>query len=181
MGGHLALKFLGEDPDPRVRAGVAVCSPLDLEASMRAFDRPICYVYRREVLRGLTEIYEASARVERLPATLARVRAARRMFEWDELVVAPYFGFASPWAYYASESAARKLDVLARPALYLGASGDPMVPRRTVEAALGRASSRLRVHFHAGGGHLGFPASLSLGEDAPPGVEAQAIAWLLGH
>lgn len=181
MGGHLTLKYLGEDPDPRVRAGAAICSPLDLEASMRAFDRPTCYVYRRQVLRGLAEVYAASARAERLPSTLARVRAARRMLEWDELVVAPYFGFASPWDYYERESAARKLDVLARRALYLGASGDPMVPRRTVEAALRRANSQLRVHYHTGGGHLGFPASLSLGEDAPPGVEAQIIAWLLGR
>jgi len=181
MGGHLTLKYLAEDPDPRVRAGVAVCSPLDLEASMRAFDRPICYVYRREVLRGLADVYEASARTERLPSTLARVRAARRMFEWDELVVAPYFGFESPWEYYELESAARKLDALARPALYLGTTGDPMVPQRTVEPALRRANEQLRVHFREGGGHLGFPASFSLGEDAPPGVEAQAIAWLLGR
>lgn len=181
MGGHLTLKYLAEDPEPRVRAGAAVCSPLDLEASMSAFDRPICYVYRRVVLRGLADVYEASARTERLPSTLARVRAVRRMFEWDELVVAPYFGFASPWEYYELESAAPKLHALARPALYLGASDDPMVPKPTVDAALRRANDRLRVHFHEGGGHLGFPASFTLGERAAPGVESQVIAWLMGH
>jgi predicted alpha/beta-fold hydrolase len=181
MGGHLTLKFLAEDPDRRVRAGVAVCSPVDLEASMRAFDRPNCYVYRRQVLRGLAEVYAASARTERLPATLSRVRAVRRMFEWDELVVAPYFGFESPWDYYERASAAGRLAALARPALYIGASGDPMVPKRTVDGALARANERLTVHFHDGGGHLGFPESFTLGENAPPGVEAQAVAWLLRH
>lgn len=181
MGGHLTLKFLAEDPDPRVRAGVAVCSPLDLEASMRAFDRPICYVYRREVLRGLAEVYAASARTERLPSTIERVRNVRRMFEWDELVVAPYFGFKSPWDYYERASAVWRLGAVARPALYIGASGDPMVPKHTVDRALARANERLAVHFYDGGGHLGFPESFTLGEDAPPGLEAQAIAWLLRH
>jgi hypothetical protein len=181
MGGHVALKYLAEDPDARVRAGAAVCSPLDLQASMQAFDRPSCYVYRRNVLRGLADVYEATARVERLPSSLARVRVIRRMFEWDELVVAPYFGFANPFEYYATQSAASRLHELARPALYLGATGDPMVPKHTVDPALGRANARLSVHFHDGGGHLGFPSAFTLGERAAPGVEAQVIAWLCRH
>ena len=181
MGGHLALKFLSEAPEPRVRAGVAVCSPLDLEQSMRAFDRPICYVYRRNVLRGLCEVYAASARTERLPAPLERVRRVTTMFEWDELVVAPYFGFASPWDYYERASAAPRLHALSRPALYVGASGDPMVPKHTVEPALARASDQLSVRFHDGGGHLGFPAGFSLGERGSLGIAAQSVAWLLRH
>jgi predicted alpha/beta-fold hydrolase len=178
MGGHVVLKYLAEDPDARVRAGAAVCSPLDLEASMRAFDRPSCYLYRRNVLRGLADVYEATAQVERMPSSLTRVRAMRRIFEWDEQVVAPYFGFANPFEYYATQSAGPRLHELSRPALYLGATSDPMVPKRTVAPSLARANARLSIHFHEGGGHMGFPSAFTLGERAESGIEAQVIAWL---
>ena len=50
LGGHLALRYATEAPDPRLRGVVAVSSPLDLDAAAQAFDRSRWSVYRHHVL-----------------------------------------------------------------------------------------------------------------------------------
>lgn len=52
LGGHLCLRFATEVRDPRLRAVAAVCSPLDLDASVAGIDQPSGWLYRRYVLAG---------------------------------------------------------------------------------------------------------------------------------
>ncbi|HEU5073990.1 MAG TPA: alpha/beta fold hydrolase, partial [Polyangiaceae bacterium] len=145
MGGHVALRYASHDPDPRVRSVAALCSPLDLAASMRAFDRALLNPYRTYVLGGLTAQFARYARSGRAPISIERARRIRRIFEWDRDVVAPVFGFDSPWAYYEQCSAANALDALVIPALYVGTRNDPMIPYDTVASALERANPDLSV------------------------------------
>jgi hypothetical protein len=53
-----------------------------------------------------------------------------------------------------------------------------MVPPWTYEPHLRAASDRLTLRWLDAGGHVGYPAGLSLGEQAAPGVESQVLAWL---
>ncbi len=181
MGGHVALHYACREPDPRVRGIVAACSPLDLEASMRAFDRPTFSLYRKNVLGGLTQSYARWAQTGRVPAPLARVRKIRKILEWDQLVVAPAFGFADAWDYYRKASVAQLLGALRVPVLYVGARRDPMVPFHTVATALEVPRSHLQVHWSATGGHLALPEDLSLGFESALGFETQGLAWLRQH
>lgn len=178
MGGHVALSYVCESPDRRVKGVVALCSPLDLEKSMRAFDRARVSVYRHYVLRALLEQYRRCLPSDRAPIGWERARRIRRIFEWDEFVVAPTFGFASAWEYYALASAAPKLAALRVPALYLGARQDPMVPFGSVEAALNRPSELLSVRWASPAGHLAFPAGFSLSNGRATSLENQCIDWL---
>jgi len=57
LGGHVTLRYAVDGPSPKVQAIAAVSAPLDLDLAARAFDRPACAVYRRNVLAGLCEIY----------------------------------------------------------------------------------------------------------------------------
>jgi predicted alpha/beta-fold hydrolase len=59
--------------------------------------------------------------------------------------------------------------------------GDPMVPLASVEHVLGSLGSNFRVEIAERGGHVGFPSNFSLGQNAPAGLEAQALAWLRSH
>lgn len=63
--------------------------------------------------------------------------------------------------------------------LLVAAERDPMVPLNTLRPWLDQASSSLEVHLSRAGGHVGFPASLDLRQDAPLGLEPQVIKWLL--
>lgn len=178
MGGHITLSYACESPDPRVKSVIALCSPLDLEKSMRAFDRARLSVYRSHVLRGLLDQYQRYLTTGRAPISWEKARRIRRIFEWDDRIVAPSFGFSSAWDYYARASAAPKLESLRLPAMYLGARQDPMVPYASVEAALQHPSERLSVQWASPAGHLGFPASFTLGTERATSLEAACIRWL---
>lgn len=177
MGGHVALRYASEASNARLAGTAAVCSPLDLAATVEAFDRP-CNIYRRYVLGGLSAIYEACYRRRGGPVTPEQARRIRKIRTWDERVVAPRFGFKDADDYYARASVGPRLGSLLGRSLYVGALADPMVPRATVEPALGLASAALEVHWERRGGHMGFDAHFDLGQAAPRGLEHQVLAWL---
>ncbi|MCG8456690.1 MAG: hypothetical protein MI919_10455, partial [Holophagales bacterium] len=167
-------------------------SPLDLAATVDHFDQPHRLVYRRYILQGLRDLYrsvDARARAQgrRLPVKLAEVLAVRGLRQWDALTVVPRFGFGDTDTYYREASAGPRLHRLRVPALLVAAEGDPMVTSASVRAGLGSWGGRrlrdagLDVRWVEKGGHVGFPDDLDLGSEAPPGLEHQVLAWLLGH
>lgn len=178
LGGHTALRYACQAPDPRVRAVAAVCSPLDLRESSEAFDRPRFSVYRRHVMESLHQIYTAS--YQRFPRGIEpyEARQIKLIREWDERVVAPRFGFSSALEYYQKMSVAALLPRLTIDSLYLGAVCDPMVPRASVDAGL-RLASHISEVWVERAGHLGFAQALDLGfPKAPLGAFGQVLAWL---
>ncbi|MEE8524238.1 MAG: alpha/beta fold hydrolase [Thermoanaerobaculia bacterium] len=176
LGGHLCLRFATEVRDPRVRAVAAVCSPLDLERSVAAFDRPSRWLYRRYVLASLVAM---STRIA-MPTSLEELRRVRTVREWDRRTVVPRFGFADAGDYYRRASVAHRLDRLRRPALLVAARHDPLVPAASVTSALPGHDS-LRVEWVDRGGHLGFPPDLDLGHGGPPGFQGQVLSWLVAR
>ena len=93
LGGHVSLRYALDVSDPRVRAVAAVCAPLDLDRSATHIDALRSFIYRRHVLDGLNEIYNAVAARSTVPTPPARVARARRMRDWDSLTVVPRFRF----------------------------------------------------------------------------------------
>lgn len=162
LGGHLALRFAADPPPSRIRAVAAVCAPIDLFAAQRHLDRPGSWAYRQHILRGLKQIYRASARRGNVPTPLGEVLGVRTMQAWDACTVVPRFGFRDVADYYARSSAATRLEHLAVPALMLQAEADPMVRARDVRNALPAQARNLRVEWIRRGGHVGFPAQVRL-------------------
>jgi predicted alpha/beta-fold hydrolase len=180
MGGHLALRYATEEIDPRVRAVAAVCPPIDLDRSATALDQPRRWIYRRHILDSLKAMYRAfvARRPDPSLPPLAEVRAIDRLRDWDGKVVARRFGFRSAEHYYAETSVAPRLASLARPALLVAATLDPMIPPDVLRPALGEDHALLDVRWIEEGGHVGFPDSIDLGLGGELGVEAQAVRWL---
>lgn len=183
LGGHLALRWAGERGGERAAGVVAVCAPLDLDRGARALDGPGNGPYLHHLLRGLRALAD---RIERQrPGAFAAPRArrarARGIREWDGLVVAPRWGFASAEDYYARVSAGATLGGIRAPAWLVVAEHDPMVPPEVVRPALSRASSTTEVTWTRRGGHVGFPAGLDLGRRAPRGLAPQLLDWIAEH
>jgi uncharacterized protein len=178
LGGHVSLRYAAGTPDPRLARVAAVCSPLDLRRCAAAIDEPRRTVYREHVLRGLREMYQRSAPRLGLSVSPADARRIRTLFEWDERIVAPRHGFEGAHHYWREASVAPHLGKLRVPALLVLARHDPMVPEHTVRPALEGSAPSLDVRFVERGGHVGFPGSLSLGQDGALGLEAQLLAWL---
>jgi predicted alpha/beta-fold hydrolase len=95
LGGHLVLRLAAEALDARVRSVAAICSPVDLERSVAAIDRPACWPYRHYVLRQLGRAYAQVARKGPVPTPLDRVQRISTLREWDACTVVPRHGFAS--------------------------------------------------------------------------------------
>lgn len=183
IGGHVALCYATRQVDARLRRVAAICSPLDLERSARDFDRARLSLYRGHVMGALRKMYphpSVSLELPRLPGpyrlTRQQVRAIDKIEQWDRLVVAPRFGFASPKDYYRSQSVAQKLDQLRVESLYVGARFDPMVQAEPVRSALEHAP--IESVWDDAAGHLGFRDDFQLGLAAPSGLEPQVLAWL---
>lgn len=178
LGGHVTLAYGLDRTDPRVRAVAAICPPLDLDAGATAIEEPKRWVYLANVMVGLHEIYAAVARRKPVPIPAARARRIWSLRAWDAATIVPRHDFGSVENYYATASVGPRLARMERPALIVAAAHDPMIPPSTLREAMATASSA--VDFRTThGGHVGFPPDADLGERAPRGMEAQALAWLL--
>jgi predicted alpha/beta-fold hydrolase len=178
VGGHIALRAAIDPVDPRLRAAVAVCPPLDLSKATAAFDRPERRFYRRHIFRSLNKAYAAAAARGRAPNSTAVVERARSCRERDSLTVVPRFSFRSAADYYERESVAPRLHRLRIPSLVVAARHDPIIPSETISSAVAGASPALRVVWTERGGHVGFPPDLELGQSGPLGFESQVLVWL---
>jgi predicted alpha/beta-fold hydrolase len=178
LGGHLALRYACEKPDPRVRAVAAICAPLDLDRGARHLDEHAGRLYRRHLLNGLRDQYAAVVARGFAPTPLSDLSHVDSIREWDRLTICPRFGFASAEDYYATQSVAARLRQLHVPSLLAVSRQDPMISLADIEASLGDANPLLEVRRINSGGHVGFPPGLDLGEDAPGGLERQVLRWL---
>lgn len=177
LGGHVALRVATEPGDERLVGVAAACAPVDLAVGARFLDRPVAAGYRRYLLDGLREMYREVAKHRPVPTPPERLERVRTIVEWDELTVAPRYGFAGAWDYYRRESAGPRLPGLRVPALLVASKSDPMVPASGVRPWL-QGTPRLEVHWAPRSGHLALPRDLDLGLEAPLGFDRQAAAWL---
>jgi uncharacterized protein len=168
LGGNLALKLAGDFGDAvpgALRAVCAVSPVLDLEACVRALERPANALYQWNFVRNLKARMRRKARLfpERFSLEpLSRIRTVR---QFDELYTAPHFGFAGATDYYHRASALRVVDRIRVPALVLTAADDPFVPSEPFSdaAVTGNPNITLRISQH--GGHCAFVGAPEDGDD----------------
>jgi hypothetical protein len=180
LGGHVVLRWATEPGDPRVRSVASICPPLDLDGACKGIDAPGRRIYRWYVLERLKRIYRAVAARRPVPTPVERTDRVLSLREWDELTVAPRYGFADAADYYARTSVGPDLGEARVPCLLVAAEHDPMVPAATLRRFLDPAPPRLTVHWIERGGHVAFPRSLELGIEGPLGLVPQVLAWSAG-
>jgi predicted alpha/beta-fold hydrolase len=156
LGGNALLKWLalrGESARALVRAAAAVSAPLDLSAGADALERGFGRVYAHMFLRTLKRKVVEKARLHPGQFDPARVRAARTLREFDDVVTAPLHGFRDAADYYARASAKPTLGAIRVPTLVLNALNDPFLPGRYLPRA---APPCVTLEYPATGGHVGF-------------------------
>jgi predicted alpha/beta-fold hydrolase len=177
LGGNMMLRYLADDPDPRIRAATVVCSPIDLKRSARSIDQPRGAFYRRHVLGALKDIYRHVARKRDVPLSVREAARIDTIEQWDEQVIAPRHGFAGAEDYWTKTSACNVLGDIRIPTLFIAAERDPMVLIDSVRPWLHNATTLRRV-ITSHGGHVGFPREVDLGLGRGGGVEDQIIQWM---
>jgi len=182
LGGNVLLRWaeeMGEQAARVVQSVASVSAPIDLTASGRAighgfnrlvYTRMFLNTMKPKALRKLAQhpgLFDASA-----------LRAARNLYEFDNLFTAPLHGFRNTDEYWTRASAKPHLHRIRVPALVVNALNDPFVPRWSLPDAR-EATPWVKLWQPAQGGHVGFPQGRWPGHvrDLPEAVGS----WLLAH
>ncbi|MBN8489543.1 MAG: alpha/beta hydrolase, partial [Burkholderiales bacterium] len=182
LGGNALLRWAQESGDSAAAtasAVAAVCSPIDLVAGGMALGRGLNrHVYTPMFLRSM--LPKAMAKWDQHPGLFDRdrLRAARTLFEFDEVFTGPVHGFKGALDYWTRASAKPHLAAIRIPALVVHALNDPFVPAASLPRAheVGR---HVTLWQPPQGGHVGFASGRFPGHvTAMP----QAVSdWLAEH
>ncbi len=171
LGGNALLKWAGEQGEAALtiaRAVAGISAPLDLPAAGRALGRGFNILYTRMFLGTL--IRKSLEKLARHPGLFdaEKVRNARDLYEFDNLVTAPLHGFRNTDDYWSRAASKPWLSHIRIPALALNARNDPFMPARVLPLPA-EVSSAVTLEQPAHGGHCGFACGA-----LPPGN----LAWL---
>jgi predicted alpha/beta-fold hydrolase len=154
LGGNVVLKLAGELESEAPRLICAVCAispPLDLAACVRRMGQRENRIYERRFAKRMRKRLAATGRYRR-----AELAGLGSVFEIDDRITAPSFGFGDAATYYRTQSAAGYLNRIRVPALIVHAKDDPLVPIESCLSASACGNPCIEHRVTAHGGHLGF-------------------------
>ncbi len=182
LGGNALLRWAeewGDQAGDTVTALAAISAPVDLVASGQAMGHGFCrMVYTPMFLASMKP--KALKKLAQHPGLFSApaLRAARTLYDFDNVFTAPLHGFKNCLDYWQRASAKPQLATIRIPALLVNALNDPFVPASSLPQShqLGRFVSLWQPPQ---GGHVGFI------QGRPPG-DVRALpdavgAWLAAH
>ena len=179
LGGNALLRWAEEAGDSAAATAcvvAAVSSPVDLAAAGHAIDRGFNrLVYSRMFLRSMKP--KALAKWDQFPGLFdrERLRRARSLYEFDNVVTAPLHGFRDTEDYWTRASAKPHLHRIRIPTLVLNARNDPFVPGGSLPAP-GEVGRFVQLWQPAQGGHVGFPQAPFPGRVL--GLPEAVVGWM---
>jgi len=159
LGGNVALKLAGElgaSAQDLIAGVMAVSTPIDLAACVRALAKPSNYIYERRFVSRLKERVRAKERVTPGLFDLSGLDRIRTIYEFDDRFTAQAFGFGSADNYYATQSSNQFLDRIRVPTLLVQAKDDPLIPFAVYDHPALSTNPHLRLMAVDHGGHVGF-------------------------
>jgi uncharacterized protein len=161
LGGNVTLKFageMGERAKGLVNGVVAVSTPIDLHACVRKMMTLENRIYEWRFITRLRARYKLRhcSRPERFPQE--GLNGAWTVFDFDDRITAPHFGFGTAPNYYETQSALRFLPGIQVPALLIQAQDDPLIPFGIFRHENLTSNPNIRLVSTEHGGHLGFIA-----------------------
>ncbi len=154
LGANVALKLAGElaeDARPLIAGLCAVSTPIDLAACVRRMGQLDNRVYDRRFVRRMIRRLVQMKRF-----TPADLRSIRTLYDFDDRVTAPAFGFRGADEYYATQSSSIYLERIRIPTLLIQAKDDTFIPFESFQHPAFAANPNLELLALEHGGHLGF-------------------------
>ena len=161
LGGNALLRWaeeMGAQAARVVDAVASICSPLDLAASGQAIGRGFNrLVYTRMFLASMKP--KAMLKLAQHPGLFSakKLRAARDLYEFDNVFTAPLHGFKNTQDYWQRASAQPHLNQIRLPALVVNALNDPFIPASSLPQQK-EVGPCVTLWQPRQGGHVGFAA-----------------------
>lgn len=154
LGGNVSLKLAGELGETDLIQGVcAISTPIDLAMGVERIGRLDNRLYENRFLARMRKRLLATGRYSR-----DILRSAKSLYEIDDRVTAPSFGFENADHYYATQSSKNFLDRIRVPTLLIQAKDDTFIPFEMFTHPALSSNPYLRLIATEHGGHLGFLA-----------------------
>jgi len=180
LGGNVVLKYLGEaPPHAGIRAGAAVCAPIDLAACARKLDENRSNrIYLRRFIVSLVEKIEAKATLFPDVVDATDARRLRTFQAFDDRYTGPMHGFRDATDYWTRSSARQFLPNIPVPTLLLQPRNDPFLAAEAYPWAEAEANPHFFLEAPESGGHVGF---LDLRRGLQPWSERRVADFLSSH
>lgn len=147
LGGNLVLKLAGELGDRAehlIDKVIAICPTIDLYKSVKLIEKPSNWIYHHYYLSNLL-----SQGVQ-----WAHQISIKSIYEFDDKITAPNWGFKDAMDYYRQSSAKYFIPEIRIPTRILFAEDDPFIDTLTMNQILSPPS--VSVYHTQKGGHMGF-------------------------
>jgi predicted alpha/beta-fold hydrolase len=180
LGGNVVLKYLGESPaHPSVRAGAAICAPIDLAACAQKLDQHRSNrIYLHRFIVSLVEKIEAKAALFPDIVDATGVRRLRSFQEFDDRYTGPMHGFRDAADYWKRASSRQFLSAVNVPTLLLQPRNDPFLASSAYPWPEAQDNPHLYLEAPESGGHVGF---LDLRHGLQPWSERRVAQFLNEH
>ncbi len=164
LGGAMLLKYLGEEgASSPLKAAVSVCAPIDLAVTCRNMMRARNRLYHHHLLSQMK--LEATGQGAMLSAVeRTAIGNSRTVWEYDDVFIAPHYGFGNAENYYESCKPLRFMADIRVLTLMLAAGDDPWIPAALYRGYDWAANKALVPLLPESGGHVGFHG---VGSDQP--------------
>jgi predicted alpha/beta-fold hydrolase len=168
LGGNMTLKLAGEygdEPPAEVKAICAVSPSVDLGASTSLMALRRNWLYQRSFLRRLK--MRIMKKAELFPGRYdpSHLREIKSVQQFDNLYIAPAFGFADANDYYAQASSLHFIARIRIPTLIIHAQDDPFIPFAPLQDPSIAANPYVMLVTPRLGGHVAFLAKENPNED----------------
>jgi len=147
LGGNITLKLLGEMGDMAsnlIEAAVAVCPPLDLMRTVELLSTQSNRRYHNYYVKGL----------RKMCSRWIKNRTLSSIFDFDNLITAPLWGYQSAEDYYLKCSSLSFIPRIQVPCHIIYSADDPFVDYRP--ALNLTLSGKVKIWISRYGGHMGF-------------------------
>lgn len=147
LGGNIVLKLAGELGDQAsqyLHALITVCPTMDIYHAVKCIEREGYWVYRRYYLFHL--INQSQQWIPNMKV--------QSIFEFDDRITAPMWGYKNAMEYYEKASSVRYLANIKIPCQMLFAADDPFIDYHLIYQAT--LPSSVEVSITPYGGHMGF-------------------------
>ena len=157
LGGNMTLKYLGEaERSSKIKAAVAVSTPLDLSKGADNLSTNRGKIYERRFLRTLIKKVQEKAKAmpgKINPKPLANIKTIR---EFDDFFTSKLHGYKDASDYYQQCSSKYFLKGIQVPTLILNAKNDPFLTPDSLDHKLTQDLTKVTLETTAHGGHVGF-------------------------
>ncbi len=159
LGANVLLKYLGEQGenggDP-LRSAAVISPPIDLGLGVEKLSLPQNWIYQRYFVRNLIRRMRRKLALYPALGDMKKIERVRTIYEFDDLVTAPHFGFGTADDYYRLASSAPLLGAIRVPTLIVQAMDDPMIPFEPFLTSGIERNPHLLLLATRYGGHTGF-------------------------